>query len=116
MPGAKEDDGRKGASNMKYCHTNPPDNLSEELSTIWNHGIPWGDSEARERNMTPGDVDRLRQYIDLAFASPPFAQMCKGSAQLSIRGRNVYHRDPHQRIECSFCRATTGCFKIQGCH
>ena len=109
-------DGRKGTSNMKYCHTNPPDHLSEELCTIWNQGIPWGDSESRDRHMSPADADRLRYYIDLAFESPPFAQMCKGSAQLTCKGRNVHNKDPHQRIECSFCHATTGCFKIQGCH
>ncbi len=111
-----DSDGRNGAPNMKYYHTNPPDHLSDELRTIWNQGISWGDSQDRDRQVQDSDTEQLRKYMDLFFDSPPFAQMCKGSSSLTVKARNASNKDPSQRWSCSFCRATTGCFKIQQRH
>ena len=52
---------------MKYYHTNPPDHLSDELRTIWNQGISWGDSQDRDRQVQDSDTEQLRKYMDLFF-------------------------------------------------
>ena len=65
--------GRKGASNWKFCHTDPPEGLCEDLITIWNHGIPWGGSDVPrgDYRMTTADAELLRKHVELAFDSPP---------------------------------------------